>query len=453
MSLDVSPIRHRDPGEPGALSFAQEGLWYLSQLNPASSAYNVAYRVRLDGELDVEKLQAAIHAVVRRQASLRTVFVAAKGRPLPFALKKSRADLRLCDLRRLAKAERETQASSLTREEAVRPFDLTRDSMLRVVLLRLEDYQHILVHVAPHIVFEGGSVDILYRELSAYYNGAELPELTFDFADFAVWQRENLRGPRLEKLSGFWKNQLNGAPPVDLPTDFPRPSVHTLHGARHYFSPPPDLLRASVEFFRSARTTAYRGLFAVFNVLVYSWTGLTDLCVGSPFAPVNPRCPDLEHVIGYFVNTVALRTQFKPQTTFRELLKIVDRVLWEAITNSDLTFGKVVEAVQPVRDPSRTTLVQVNFRAPKQPNPKLALNGIESGRAEYVDTQSAKFDLALEVESSTGEGSYFEYCTDLFREETIVRMKQSWQSLLEILILNPDRALCEVARMAGAPLP
>ncbi len=434
------------------LSFAQEGLWYLSQLNPASSAYNVAYKVRLKGPLDAAKLQEAIHMSVQRQESLRTVFVVANGRPVPFGLKKSRAELRQTDLRSLDAEAREARTSSLIGDEAARPFDLARDSMLRVSLFRLDDDQYILVHVAPHIVFEGGSVDVLYEEISSFYNGAGLPALTFNYADFAGWQRENLCGPGLEQLANFWKAQLRGAPPVDLPADFPRPAVHTLRGTRHYFTAPPDLLRQSGEFFRSVRTTAYRGLFAVFNVFLYCWSGLTDLCVGSPFAPLNPRCKELERVIGYFVNTVALRTQFTPQTTFRELLKIVDRVLWDSMTHSDLTFGKVVEAVQPPRDPSRTMLVQVNFRAPKQPNPKLTLNGIESGRAEYVDTQSAKFDLALEVESSTGEGSYFEYCTDLFREETILRMKESWQSLLKTLILSPDLPLSEVVQTAGVRL-
>lgn len=447
--MDCPPIRHLGPGEPRVLSFAQEGLWYLSQLNPASSAYNVAYRVQLTGPLDTSKLQAAIHAAVQRQESLRTVFVVANGRPLPFPLKKSRAVLNQTDLRQFSAPDREGRASALVREEAARPFDLSRDSMLRVSLIRLDEDRYVFVHVAPHIVFEGGSVDVLYREISSLYNGAELPPLTFGFADFAAWQRENLSGPRLEELADFWKNQLSGAPAVDLPTDFPRPPVHTLLGSRHYFTAPPDLLRESEELFRSVDTTTYRGLLAVFNVFLYGWTGLTDLCVGSPFPPLNPVCPALKKITGYFVNTVALRTRFTPRTTFRELLKIVDEVLWEAITHSDLTFGKVVEAVQPPRDPSRTTLVQVNFRAPRQPNPKLALTEIASSHAEYVDTQSAKFDLALEVQTATGEGSYFEYCTDLFREETIVRMKNGWQDLLRTLVRSPDRPLSEIAGIAA----
>lgn len=435
--------------QPSVLSFAQEGLWYLDQLTPNSSAYNVAYRSRLTGPLDIATFENSIHSVVERHKPLRTLFVISAGKPVPFPLKKSRAVLRHIDLRFLPNGQREEEARRLVQEEASRPFNLARDSMFRPSLFRLAEEEFLFVHVAPHIVFEGGSVPVLYRDLSAFYNGASLPELTVEYSDFALWQRQYLTGERLEPLARFWKQQLEGAPPVDLPTDFPRPPIYSTEGTRHYFSMPPDLLRSAVQFFRDTKTTAYRGLYSAFNVFLYSYLGLTDLCVSSPFAPLNPRWPQLQNLIGYFVNTVALRTRFSATCTFRELLKLVDLVLWEAVTHSDLTFGKVVEAVQPPRDPSRPTLTQVNFRAPKQPHPALQLNEIQAERAKYIDTGSAKFDLALEIESSTGEDCYFEYCTALFSEDTILRMKQDYFNLLAALIATPGMPLCEVATSQG----
>lgn len=443
------PIQPRQPGEPRALSFAQEGLWYLDQLIPNSSAYNVAYRARLTGPLDIPVFQKSIHSVVERHEPLRTVFVVSGGKPVPFPLKNSRAELQQADFRRIPVEQREAEASRFIQKEAARPFNLSRDSMFRPSLLRLAEEDFIFVHVAPHIVFEGGSVGVLYRDLAAFYNGGAPLALTVEYGDFALWQRRHLTGERLEPLAQFWRQQLNGAPIVDLPADFPRPPIYSAEGARHHFSMPPDLLNAANRFFRAAKTTAYRGLYAAFNVFLYCRLGQTDLCVSSPFAPLNPRCPGLQDLIGYFVNTVALRAQFSPTNTFRELLKIVDLVLWEAVTHSDLTFGKVVEAVQPPRDPSRPTLTQVNFRAPKQPHPSLQLNGILAGRAEYVDTGSAKFDLALEIESSTGEGCYFEYCTGLFREDTVLRMKRDYLDLLAALIAAPDMPLSELVAARG----
>lgn len=431
------------------LSFAQEGLWYLDQLTPNSSAYNMAYRSRLTGPLDVARFESSIHAVVERHAPLRTVFVLSAGKPVAFPLKKSRAALRLVDLRSTPREKQPEEAQRLIQEEAARPFNLARDSLFRPSLFQLEDREFYFVHVAPHIVFEGGSVSVLYRDLAAFYNGAELPKLTVEYSEFALWQREHLTGERLDILTQFWKRQLDGAPVLSLPTDFPRPPLFSTDGARHYFSMPPDLLGAANRFFREAKTTAYRGLFSAFNVFLYCHLGLTDLCVSSPFAPLNPRWPGLPQLIGYFVNTVTLRTRFSGGCSFRELLKLVDLVLWEAVTHSDLTFGKVVEAVQPARDPSRPTLTQVNFRAPKQPHPALRLNGVEAGRAEYVDTGSAKFDLALEIESSTGEECYFEYGTALFGEETILRMKRDYFQLLGALIASPDTPLIELVTAQG----
>jgi len=298
------------------------------------------------------------------------------------------------------------------------------------------------------MAFEGGSVGVFYRDLACFYDAfrsgqpAELPELSLQYCDYALWQRRYLQGQRLETLSKYWKQQLSGAPLVNLPLDFPRPAIHTMRGSRYFFVMPPELVLAANSFFRDSGTTPYRGLCAAFNVFLHCYTGLTDISLGSPF---GPRCLGVEDVVGFFVNTVVLRTDLFGNPTFRELMKRVDHVVRGAIEHADLTFDKLVEAVQPTRDSSRTPLFQVNFRAPKQPYPPLQLKGLSADRAEYVDNGTSKFDLALEIESSCGEACYFEYCVDLFKEETFVEMVNDFQNVLRGLIAQPEIPLGEVS--------
>lgn len=228
---------------------------------------------------------------------------------------------------------------------------------------------------------------------------------------------------------------------MDLPLDFPRPAVHTIRGRRRFFSIPPGVLSAADALFKAVGTTPYRGLLAAFNVFLHCYSGLTDISVGSPFAP---RCRGIENLIGFFVNTVVLRTDLSGDPTFVKLIRRTDAMLHRAIMHSDLTFDRIVEAVQPPRDPSRTPLFQVNFRASNQPYPSLQLDGVTAQRAMYVDNGTAKFDLALEVDSSTGEACYFEYCSDLFKEATIVRMEADFVDLLAALIAAPETPISEV---------
>jgi aspartate racemase len=363
------------------------------------------------------------------------------GRPVPVLLKKWSFKLNHVDLRHLPPKDREAEADRFLLEETARPFNLARDLMLRGTLLRMDDDDYIFLHITPHTAFEVGSVAILYRDLAAFYEGfldgkpANLPELPIQYSDFADWQRKQLTPERLEVLRDFWKSQLEGAPLISLPLDYPRPAVHTMRGARHFWTTPPDLLAATHALFRESGTTPYRGLCAVFNVFLHCYTGQTDFSVGSPFAP---RCAGAEGLIGFFVNTVVLRTDLSGNPTFRELMKRVDSVVRGAIQHSDLTFDKIVEVVRPLRDPSRHPLFQVNFRSPKSPYNALQLRGISAERARDLSNGTAKFDLALEMESSCGEACYFEYCADLFKKETIDQIVTDFKALLRGLISRPD---------------
>jgi hypothetical protein len=313
--------------------------------------------------------------------------------------------------------------------------------MIRSLLIRLGEQEYLFLCVIHHIVFEGGSVEILFRDLAAFYNSdvigkpAQLPELKVDYFDFAAWQRRSLDDDRLRALNAYWKRQLSGAPLVDLPVDYTRPAVHTMRGAKLYFDFSPELLTSAKNFCGEGGTTSYRSLCAAFVVMLHCYTGLNDVSLGTP---VTPRCRGIENLIGFFVNTVVLRVKFSEELSFSELIRKVDVALFGAITHSDLPLHMVVDAVQPLRDPSRTPLFQVNFRAPQTPYPRLELNRVKASPVEVLDNGTAKFDLALEIGAFVQGVSYFEYCSDLFKRETIAQMAADFQLILQALIAQPD---------------
>ena len=440
-------LQKRPADQPRVLSFASESLWYLEKLTPNSPVYNVPFLSRLRGRLDLEAFRKALNAMVDRQAVLRTIFLASKGSPVPYVVKKRTVELKTVDLRPLPDGEREAEARRLARQEASRPFNLSRDLMFRPFLYQLGEEEYFFLFVTHHTVFELGSLVILYRDVDCFYNAfvsgqtPRPPEMAFDESDFALWQRQTLVGERLEALSKYWRERLAGAPLVELPLDFPRPRVHTHRGVRRFFTFAPELASASTAFFLKSGSTPYRGLLAAFNVLLNCYTGLTDICVGSPFAS---RCAGIENTIGFFANTLVLRTDLSGEPTLRALVKRVDRIVLRAIANADLGFEKIVEAVQPPRDPSRTPLVQVSFRGRTQPYASLRLNDLECGIPEFIDNGTAKFDLALELEASNGQACFLEYSSDLFKEETIIQMEQDFHSILRGLVADPDQPLGKI---------
>ena len=445
-------VTRRKAEEPRVLSIGQQRLWYLSQLTPNSTSYNAPFLCRLNGNVDPVVFGRALDAVMQRHEVLRTAILMSNGSLVPLVLKKRRADFRHVDLRNRPGGEREAEAQRLIRQESARSFNFSRDPLLRAILFQLSDDEHLLFHDAPHLVFEGGSVTILYRELSALYNGfaagesPKLPELPFQYSDFAVWQQNFLQGERLQPMMKYWREQLAGAPNINLPLDFPRQSIPTTRGARRFFAIPQNVLASATSFFAGAGTSSYRGLCAAFNVLLHCYSAQTDISLGSPFFP---RCRGIEDLIGFFVNTVVLRTDLSGDPTFRKLIRRVDVVVHGAIVHSDLTFDKILEAVRPPQDLSRTPLFQVNFRAPNQPYPSLQFNGITATPAQYLDNGTAKFDLALELESATGRACYFEYATDLFKQDTIAQMEADFLNLLPALVAKPDTNLSSVSVVTG----
>lgn len=436
-------------GDATAVSLNQQRLWYLDQLSPGNPAYDVPYLAHLAGDLDLAALKRAFHAVVERHKVLRTVYISRRGLPFPVLLPKWSVPFNHVDLRQLTLADREMESRRLIFEAGRYRFNLARDVKLRVLLVQLSNHEFFLLHISHHMVFEGGSVAVLYRELAFFYDAFTSghdpipPPLRSEFGDFIAWQNQRLQGTHLNELMDYWKQQLSGAPFVHLPLDRPRPAIQSMAGRRHNIVLPVDLVNAANDFFNTARTSSFRGLCAAFNVFLYCHTGITDISMGSP---VSPRCPpELQDVIGFFVNTVVLRTRFSSEMTFRQLMTEVASVVRAAVEHSDLPFDKMVEAVRPPRESSRGPLFQVNFRAPKEPYPTLQLQGITAGRAVYVDNGTSKFDLAFEVESSEGKACYFEYAIDLFEQSTIEQMALDFQALLRGLIAQPDTPLKDLS--------
>jgi hypothetical protein len=442
-------LGRRQPDDPRLISFTQRRLWYLDQLTPSSGVYNVPYVVRISGSLNVEAFRQALNALVGRHEVLRTVFLAPGGNPVPVVLKKWNVEFKQFDLQHLQAAEQQAEAERIVTQESARPFNFARDLMLRAALIQLAKDEFLLVHVAHHIATEFGSTAIMYQELTPLYEGfvsgnpASLAEPRIQYSDFALWQNRYLQGQRLAELINYWKHQLTGAAQLDLPTDRPRPAVSTLRGTRYPMPLSRPQLQGIADLSLASGTTPFRGTAAAFNVFLHCWSQQDDVSIGSPVSPKSNR--RVEGAIGFFVNTLVLRSDLSGDPTFRALMRRVDKVVQGAINHADLTFDKLVEALRPPREAARMPLFQVNFRILKAPVPALELKGLTVSPPKFVDTGTAKFDLALELEAATGQGGFFEYSTDLFDQSTLAQMAKDFEAVLMALMAEPDRPLSQLA--------
>jgi hypothetical protein len=436
-------IQRRTGSELRVLSFAQQGLWFLNQLRPATATYNIPFYCRIRGSLNVAALKRATSAVIARHEVLRTVYASFKGRPVPVLLKNWQEDFTEVDLRDLPTADREAEARRRLRAEAARPFQLSRDLMLRFLLLRLADDDFLFLHTSHHIAWDMRSKELLYQELAHHYDAeksgrsASLSELPVQYADYAAWQRNWLQGEVLDRFVAYWRGHLASAPPsLELPADHPRPPVQSLRGSKIPAHLPHDLIEAVKALTRRSAVTPFMALLAGFKVLLYCYTAQEDICVGSPTA--GRDAPELDGVIGFFINTVVLRTRLSPVMTYREVMGRVRDATLGAVANQALPFSKLAEVLQPPRALSRMPLFQVNFRAQGGLPVPLRLSGLDIGPAVFVDSGTSKFDLGLELPTTPGAVGFWEYSTDLFDEATIVRMAADLEELLRGLIAQPD---------------
>ncbi|HBL12848.1 MAG TPA: non-ribosomal peptide synthetase, partial [Cyanobacteria bacterium UBA11162] len=450
----IAPVS-RDKDLP--LSFAQQRMWFLDQIEGKSAAYNLAGTINISGSLQVEILEQSFREIVQRHEALRTIFKNVNGQPIQVISPTVTFALPLVDLRRISEAERDTQVQRLVIEEAQRPFNLTQGSLLRVTLLQLGDTEYLLLLVMHHIVSDGWSISrVLFHELNQLYQAfsqgqaSPLPELPIQYADFAVWQRQYLQGEVLDKELSYWKQQLDGAPTLlQLPTDRPRSPVQTFRGATQLFILPNTITEALKALSQQTHSTLFMTLLAAFNTLLYRYTGQADILVGSPIA--NRNRTEIEGLIGFFVNTLVLRTDLSSNPSFRELLKRVREVTLEAYAHQNLPFEKLVEELQIARDLSYPPLFQVMFILQNIPITNLELPGLNLSPSERVDTKTSQFDLTLDLsETPSGLAGRVEYNTDLFDDSTITRMVGHFQTLLEGLVTNPDQRLCDLPLLTSA---
>ncbi|MCP4655911.1 MAG: amino acid adenylation domain-containing protein, partial [bacterium] len=434
-----------------ALSFAQQRLWFLAQLDPASAVYNIPLALRLRGPLHPAALERSLDEIVRRHAALRTRFGTRAEEPCQLISPPAFHPLPVVDLTALAAAEDELRR--LASEEARRPFDLALGPLLRTGLLRVGEAEHVLLVTMHHVASDGWSVELLYRELAPAYQAYSagrapvLPELGIQYADFACWQREWLQGEVLESQLAFWREQLAGIPgALDFPTDRPRPAVESYRGATRAVVLPQASGDALWALSREQGCTLYMTLLAAFQVLLHRHTGQDDVVVGSLIA--NRNRSQIEGLIGFFVNTLVLRGDLAGDPGFPELLAGVRELALQAYAHQDLPFEKLVEELEPERDLSRHPLFQIAFHLLNMIPP--ALEGLEVSPLE-VSTGTAKFDLELAIRETGDElVAVAEYSTDLFDATTILRLLESYRTLLAALAADPQRRLSELPLLAPA---
>lgn len=432
------------------LSFAQQRLWLVLQLDPDNVAYNVPEVLHLTGKTNVAVLAKSFSEIVRRHEALRTTFQIINGEPRQVIGQPEPVTIDVIDLRHLPQSERAAKAKQLVEEDSLRPFDLERGPLIRVKLFMLDDEDHLLLMNLHHIVYDGWSTGVLFNELMTFYNASilgqtpQLPELPIQYADFAIWQREWLTGERLEKQLSYWREKLTGALPVlDLPTDRLRPAIQSHRGAHAGVEFPETLSRKLKAFSNDEGVTLFMTLLAAFKVLLYRYTGQTDICVGMPIA--NRNRSETENIVGFFINNLVLRSNLKGNPTFRSFLAQVREETLGAYAHQDMPFEKLVEELQPERSMSYMPFFQISFLVQNAFSGEAPfLQDLNTSDWEY-DVQSAKYDISFsvtELESSLFLLSI--YNRDLFDAATIKRLSQHYQILLDSIVADPQQHIAEL---------
>src|SRR6201991_60950 len=438
----VIPRRQQHDGV--SLSFAQERLWFLDQLEPGSAAYNMPGAVWFEGDLDVDALERSLNEIVRRHEMLRTTFRTERGRPVQVIAGSLSLPLSFIDLSELSDSETEAQRSA--REEAAKPFDLTRGPLLRTTLVRLSAECHLLLVTLHHIVADGWSVTLLVQELGelyrAYRSGEKstLPESGLTYADYAVWQREWLQGERLGEQLAYWRKQLSGELPVlKLPLAQARAGEARRRGALETVRVSSGLTSQLRELGRREGATLFMTLLAAWKILLSRLSGERDVVVGTPVAGRVSR--ELEPLIGFFVNTLVLRTGLSDEQSFIEVLKRVREVCLEAYAHQEVPFERVVEELRPERELNHGPLFQVLFALQNTPTYDLALEDLKVTGLE-PENPAARFDLALEASETNGElDCRLTYDADLFDAAMIARLAHHFVNLLDAVAAEPQQRI------------
>lgn len=435
------------------MSFAQQRLWFIDQLDPGNPAYNISAAVRLTGPLDVNALEQSINEVVRRHEVLRATFTSVNGKPVQIIVPNLTLTLPAVDLQELAEADRETETRQLAIEAARFAFDLAQGPLLHISSLQLDVEEHIVLFTMHHIVSDGWSMGILVREIGTFYKALSsgrrpsLPEFPIQYADFATWQQGWLRGDVLASKLSYWQTKLDGIPPLlEMPTDHPRPAVQTFRGARHDVVLPNVFVESLNTFCHRQGVTPFMVMLTALKVALYKWTGQTDIVVGTVVA--NRNHPEIDQLVGCFINFLPLRSQVLDNRPYQELLNQVKTTVLEAYAQQDCPFDKIVEAIDIERKPNQNPVYNVAF----------LLQNIDSGEnvrfsdalevtfESEVDRQSSLLDLRFIAHERPHHGDLSlvcEYNTDLLDANTIVHLVDFYCKALEKLVQHPKADLAQ----------
>ncbi|MFN6465769.1 MAG: non-ribosomal peptide synthetase [Nostoc sp. DedVER02] len=428
------------------VSFAQQRLWVLAQLEPDNPFYNMFKAVRLNGRIDIEVLERSLNEIIRRHEILRTTFSAVEGTPVQIIAPHATMKLSVVNLQYLSGREQSEQLQLLATQDQLQPFDLTKGLLLRVTLVQLKSESYALLLTMHHIIGDGWSMGVFIKELSSLYQGflvgdsSSLPQLPIQYADFTIWQRQWLQGKALQTSINYWTQQLADAPPLlELPTDRPRSSVQTFRGWCFSFQLDAKVTASLKELSHKSGTTLFMTLMAAYAALLFRYSGQQDILLGTPIASRNHQ--EIEGLIGFFVNTLVMRTRLEDNPSFSKLLTQVRSTCMDAYANQDVPFEQIVEALQIERSLSHSPLFQVMFALQNAPmeqleTPELAVTPL------HLDNVNAKFDLTLQMwEQDNCLQGFWQYNTDLFDEDRIARMTGHFQTLLAGIVANPQASV------------
>lgn len=437
------------------LSLGQQRLWFLDQLEPGSAFYNVSAAVRLEGPVDVNLLHQALLRVVQRHEALRTRFLSRDGQPYQQVMPELPPHWHEVDLSTLPAKEREAELQQRAGDEANRPFDLATGPLVRAVLFRLGPQSQVLLLVLHHIVCDGWSLAVLRYEVAALYEAlakaepAPLPPLRQQYTDYALWQRERMHSEQLAAQLTYWQNRLEGSPPwLELPADFPRPAVQTFRGATVREQLSPELSDAVKQLARQHQATPFMVLLAAWQVLLARISGNRDIWVGTPVA--GRHRTEFEPLVGFFVNTLVMRGQIDPDASFRQYLDQVRQKALDDFGHQELPFERLVEAIQPERDLSRTPLFQTMFVLQNAPVASHRLADLTIADVDLGHVQATNFDLTLNVSQGREFDLLLVYNRDLFLPETGQRLLDAFQTLLESIARGPHRAISDLPLLSTA---
>ena len=441
----------RDLSKPAELSFAQQRLWFLDELTPGNAAYAFCNIVRLDGPLDIAAMGESFAEIVNRHENLRTTFKVVDGMPVQDIAEQLNTEFPVTDISALPSAEeRETELQRIAAIEARKPFSLSEGPLIRASLVCMEKEKHAVILTMHHIVYDGWSLAVLFGELKQLYEAfiqnraSPLEPLAIQYADFAIWQRQEIETEKMQRQFAYWKETLGGQlPMLQLPTDRKRPTLPTYAGAMEWFYLSPSLSRSLEALARREDCTLFMVLLAAFDILLSRYSGEKDIIVGTPIANRNRR--EIENLIGFFINSLVMRVSLEGNPDFCQLLERVKNVSSQAYANQDFPFEKLVEDLQVDRTTGQNPVFQTMFALQNTPPPPEKIADMDM-KIEEVDSGTAVFDITLSMyESSEGLNGYFEYSSELFDRQTIANMIESFRCLLEDIVQNPEKDISDLS--------